>query len=225
MAQSFAPHIDIRQGENGAPSRPGSFGAISQYAWTEELQAKWATRRLLGDLGRDIPSSYFSICDMRYPDRVNFKGLLAINPDRTVHHKKLAYHTVQHITALFDDDVQRVKEFHGRISGAAESSHFAVFGYRGSAGGSLVTLWRSNDTPGEKPQIEWVQLATKGLAFECPVWIDLLTGRVYTMSDTLWSNVEQETVFSRLPVYDSAVVIGEKKEIERRVQLAKPAAK
>ena len=223
MAQSFAPHIDIRQGENGAPSRPGSFGAISKYDWTEEKQAKWATRRLLGDLGRDIPSSYFAICDMRYPDRINFKGLLAINPDKTVHHKKVAYRTVQHITALFDDTVQRVKEFRVELGAAAARSEYAVFGYRGSLGGTLVTLWRNSDSPGEDPEMEWVELTTKGHAFESPVWIDLLTGRVYTMSDSLWSLNDHDTVFSRLPVYDSVVVVAERKEVERLVQLAKPA--
>ena len=56
LAKSFAPHLDIRQGENGAPSRPGSFGAIAKNNWTEQSQAKWALRRLLGDLGRGIPS-------------------------------------------------------------------------------------------------------------------------------------------------------------------------
>jgi len=215
IAKSFAPHIDIRQGENGAPSRPGSFGALSKNDWTERSQAKWALRRLLGDLGRDIPSSYFAICDMKYPSRVNYKGLLAINDDKTVHHKKLGYHAVQHLTAVFDDTVKRVKDIEARVTGSEDDSKFSVFGYRGYNGGSLATLWRSGDTPGKRPDLEQVNLTIVGLRFEDPVWADLLTGRVYEINDALWRSADQRTSFTGLAAYDSVVVIAERKEIER----------
>ena len=78
LVGSYSKDIQLFQGENGAPSRRGSFGALAKYDWTEQSQAKWALRRLLGDLGHDIPSSYFSICDMEYTSRRNYKGLLAI---------------------------------------------------------------------------------------------------------------------------------------------------
>ncbi len=51
----YSDRITIRQGENGAPSERRNTKALSKYAWTELSQAKWALRRLLGDLGRDIP--------------------------------------------------------------------------------------------------------------------------------------------------------------------------
>ena len=213
VAKSFSPHIDIRQGENGAPSRPAGFGAIAKNDWTERSQAKWALRRLLGDLGRDVPSSYFAICDMQYPDRVNYKGLLAINEDKTVHHKKLGYYAVQHVTALFDDTVRRVKDFEAQVSGGEEESKFSVFGYRGAAGGSLLTLWRSSDTPGKRPEFERVSLTVDHTQFENPVWIDLLTGRVYEIDDALWNAADHDTVFTDLVVYDSVAVIADYKEI------------
>jgi len=40
LVASYSKRISIRQGENGAPSRRGSFGALSNYDWTEQLQAK-----------------------------------------------------------------------------------------------------------------------------------------------------------------------------------------
>jgi hypothetical protein len=215
IAKSFAPHMDIRQGENGAPSQPGSFGALAKNEWTERSQAKWALRRLLGDLGRDVPSSYFAICDMQYPDRVNYKGLLAINDDKTVGHKKLGYYAVQHVTALFDDTVKRVKDFEARVSGGAEESKFAVFGYRGSDGGSLVTLWRCSDSPGKRPGVERVTLTVDRLRFENPVWIDLLTGRVYEIDKASWKATDRGSTFTQMAVYDSAVVIADRKEIAR----------
>jgi hypothetical protein len=224
IAKSFAPHIDIRQGENGAPSRPGSFGALSGNDWTERAQAKWALRRLLGDLGRDIPSSYFAICDMRYPSRVNYKGLLAINADKTVRHKKLGYYAVQHLTALFDDTVKRVKGFSAEVTSGAEDSRFSVFGYRGPQGGTLVTLWRRSDTPDKKPDFERVTLNVHSGLIQDPVWVDLLTGRVYAIDDARWRITLQGMMFTDFPVYDSVVVVADRREIERVLTTAKPTA-
>jgi hypothetical protein len=93
--KSCAPHLDILQGENGAPSVRGGYGALADYDWTEMSQAKWAARRLLGDLGRDIRSSYFSICDMLYDGGRNYKGLLDVAPDKSVLRPKHAYSVVQ----------------------------------------------------------------------------------------------------------------------------------
>lgn len=210
IAMSFAPHIGIRQGENGAPSRRGGFGAIAKADWTERSQAKWALRRLLGDLGRDIPSSYFAICDMRYPSRVNYKGLLAINEDRTVHHVKLGYYAVQHLTALFDDTVQRIPDFHGDVSSGSEDTRYSLFGYRRGGKAPIVTLWRSSDRPGERPDIERVRLTVTNVSFTDPVWVDLLSGGVYSMDDRLWDRDGDGTVFRSLPVHDSPVVVADR---------------
>ena len=233
VVRSFSPRLRLRQGENGAPSQRGSFGAIANYDWTELRQAKWATRRLLGDLGRDIPSSYFSICDMAYrvrpggrdadtrddrrrlAVRINYKGLLAINPDRTVHHVKLAYRSIQHITALFDSRVRRIKDFRATVSGGSEGSRYAVFGYRGPSGGLLVTLWRSSDRPGERPELEEVTLHVAKGSFDEPVWIDLVSGRVFALGESRWRTSEDGSTLIRLPVYDAAIVLAERAEIGR----------
>ena len=74
LLRSYAPGARLRQGENGCPSTKGGFGALAGARWNETGQAKWALRRMLGDLGRDIPSSYFGICDMVYPGRVNTRA-------------------------------------------------------------------------------------------------------------------------------------------------------
>ena len=231
IAHSFSSRLRLRQGENGAPSQRGSFGAISKHDWTELRQAKWATRRLLGDLGRDIPSSYFSICDMAYyvnprgrdvglgrdqgkhRVRINTKGLLAINPDRTVHHAKLAYRAVQHITALFDNRVTRIKDFKATLSGGAAGARYSVFGYRGPGGGLLVTVWRSSDRPGERPERELVSLHLPNSSLDQPVWIDLVSGRVYAMDDSLCRTSEDGGTTVRLPVYDSVIVLAERSAI------------
>ena len=243
VVRSFSSEITLRQGENGVPSRIGSFGAVSKYDWTEQRQAKWATRRLLGDLGRDIPSSYFAICDMAYrvrPDRrdsdfrddqsklkllINSKGLLEINPDRTIHHAKRAYRTVQHITALFDDTVERIPDFEAKLSGGAEDARYSIFGYRAAPGGLVITLWRRSDTPGKRPELEDLVLEVPEGTFSDPVWFDVLSGRVYDVDAALWETKDGGTIFSKLPVYDSAVVIAERAWTRGRMEAGRNAVR
>jgi hypothetical protein len=213
VVQSFAPHITIRQGENGAPSQPGSFGALANYEWTELHQAKWLLRRLLGDLGRDIPSSYFAICDMQYPDRRNYKGLLAINDDRTVNHRKLGYYAMQHVTAVFDNKFTRIPDLGVHVSGAVAVAEYSLFGYRGPEGGTLITAWRSSDVPGQQPELERVRLTVEGVTMDDPIWLDLLTGRGYAMNASRYESDGGNTTFTGLALYDSVVVIGDRREL------------
>jgi len=228
IVRSISNDITIRQGENGVPSRIGSFGAVSKYDWTEQRQAKWATRRLMGDLGRDIPSSYFAICDMAYRVRtgggdsdfrddqdnlkllINSKGLLEINQDRTIHHAKQAYRTVQHITALFDNTVERVQDFQADLSGGMDDAKYSIYGYQAADDAPIVTLWRSSDTPGKRPDVERICLTLPETNFKDPVWVDLLSGRVYDMEDAQWKSASKGTTFDQVPVYDSVIVIAER---------------
>jgi hypothetical protein len=216
---SISPRIKIRQGENGCPSAPGGFGALGNLAWTERAQAKWALRRMLGDLGRDIPSSYFAICDMHYPNRVNYKGLLATKPDKTVDHVKPAYRAIQHLTAIFDNRLQRAEDLAATVSGGSQESRFAVFGYRGPGGGHALTLWRTSDKPDDRPEVEHVGLAVAKCRFESPVWIDLVSGRVFEIDAALWTEEAGSFVFKRVPVYDSVVLVADRRLIEGVLEL------
>ncbi len=213
LVHSYSPDITIRQGENGAPSQRGSFGALSDNDWTEEHQAKWALRRLLGDLGRDIPSSYFSICDMQYPDRRNYKGLLAIDDDKKVTHAKQAYYAVRNLTAVFDDRLSRLADFPARIENVAKPDGFAIFAYRHDTGGNLVTVWRGTDTPGKNGAAESATISLPGLRFEDPLWVDLRTGKVYAIDPSLVKTTTEGSVFRRMLVYDSPVLIADRATI------------
>ena len=212
--RKYSDRITIRQGENGAPSKRGSFGALSNHDWTERRQAKWAVRRLLGDLGRGIRSSYFAICDMHYPSRKNYKGLLATNSDQTVHHAKLGYHAVQHVTAVFDDTVERLDDYRCEVSGASES--LSVFGYRTDGGGEIVTIWRDSAGPGEKPEVERVTLEIPDADFTQPVWVDMLSGRVYEIGKSTWEREKGTSTLRRVPVYDSVILVADRDAIPLR---------
>ncbi len=210
---AYADHITLRQGENGVPSVAGSHGALPQYDWSEPTQAKWALRRLLGDLGRDVPSSYFGICDMRYPGRTNYKGLLAVNDDKTVHHVKPAYYAVQHVTAIFDNTVHRMKDFSGTVQGGAEGNTYSLFSYCTDSGAKIAALWRDSHRPGECPDIEHLTITLPEMQFTQPVWVDLLSGKVYQIEGSRRTVNAGSTMVEQVPVYDSVVLIAEQAAI------------
>ncbi|MBN2296316.1 MAG: hypothetical protein JXM70_28050 [Pirellulales bacterium] len=206
LVKSYSKQLILRQGENGTPSQRGSFGALSKHNWTERGQAKWALRRLLGDLARGIPSSYFAICDMEYPSRRNYKGLLAINDDKTVNHKKTAYGAVQNLTAIFDDNLQRMPMLDPKVV-ARKGIKFFAAAYSSKDAKPLLTIWRGNDIPDVKPEVQRLSLTLENVKFNEPVWIDLLSGRVFAINDSIWETTSKGTTFKSLPVYDSPVVI------------------
>jgi len=219
LVTSYSDAITVRQGENGCPSKKGSFGALSQFDWDEQSQAKWALRRLLGDLGRDIPSSYFAICDMHYRGKdggtiINYKGALATNPDKTVAYAKPAYRAVQHVTAIFDDRLKRIPGYKWQMGEAspAAADRLSLFGYAAPSGKQIVTVWRDTDQPGENPEREYVDLVLPAANFSDPVYVDLLTGEVYDVPDDKWHTERGATrcEFDQVPVYDSVVLIADR---------------
>jgi len=232
LVASYDRRITIRQGENGAPSKRGSFGALSNYDWSERLQAKWALRRLLGDLGRDIPSSYFAICDMAYRVtkagrdsdattagqtrlKINYKGLLAIHRDRTVHHVKEAYRAVQHVTAVFDGSLKRIAEY--PWASQPTFKNIAVFAYARGDKGQVVTIWLSGKAPQAGFAAHRATFTFARGAFADPVYVDLLTGRVYDIPEATWSRTGTRYTFRDVPVHDWPVLIADRSAIGKIV--------
>ena len=217
----YSDRITIRQGENGAPSQKGSFGALGRsYDWSERKQAKWALRRLLGDLGHGVrPSSYFAICDMHYGDKINYKGLLATNPDKTVHHRKEGYFAVQHLTAVFDDTLERIPGYPYYLTPWQNNErNHSAFGYRKGDGRQVVAIWRNTDPPGANRSVRELDLFLPAGRFTDPVLVDLLSGEVYDIADDRWSAEEGPCHFRDVPLYDSPILIAERSAIPLRAE-------
>ncbi len=206
VVNSFDASITLFQGENGAPSSRRSSKALRNYDWTETSQAKWALRRMLGDLGHDIPSSIFSIIDMKYPDEMNTKGLLAAKDDKTVDHKKQSYFAVQNLAAVFDNQVKRMSDFKYTSSADRKLSAFAYHKKKAP----IVTLWFSDDTPSDSFETTPVDFTFENLKFKKPVLVDLLSGKIYKIPQ---DSFKDKNVFESLPVYDSPVLITEEKMV------------
>ncbi len=208
VLRKYSDKLKLRQGENGAPSGYCNGFALKKYHWTEISQAKWDARRMLGDLGRDIESSVFSIIDMYYQSNhtLNVKGLIQSDSTLKAIRPKVAYYTVQHIASVFDHNLERITNFSYQVKSPESVSAFA---YRSKkTGKQVVSLWFDGNIPNDNFVTQNVEITVKGGDFSTPVWVDLLSGRIYRIPGADWHKSGGGYTF-RIPLYDSPVLISD----------------
>lgn len=214
LVWSYKPSVVFMQGENGAPSTAKPIGAMREFDWSELSQAKWDLRRMLGDHGRGIATNLFTISDIHYGPGdhmvgVNTKGLLQTNPDKTIRRPKLAYKAAQHVFALFDDQIETLQQVKPTVSQETVNA----FAYRHKkSGGSLVTLWSKEARPAEEYAPKLTTLTVEG-NFKQPVFVDLITGKIYEIPKSQWSKAGKIYTFTVLPVPDYPVLIADKASV------------
>ena len=219
--------VKLRQGENGAPSEGGAGrGALGDYDWTELSQAKWDTRRMLGNLGHDVECSIFGIVEMAYTNgpisRLNYKGILQSDSTKKVKRPKLAYYALQHVTAIFDNSLTRISDLSSthNIDGAGEAGHrystgtdhsVSVYGYRNNSTGQHVyTVWMDAAIPTNNNPVKRLNLSFSNAQFTQPVLVDIISGSVYDIPASQWSKTGNTYRFKNIPVYDAPVLIADK---------------
>ncbi len=223
----YAPGMKLRQGENGAPSEGGTGrGALWDYDWTEVSQAKWDTRRMLGNLGHDIESSVFGLIEMAYTEgpinKLNYKGIIKSDASKQVIRPKIAYYAIQHVTAIFDHTLERIKglEHTRNIAGAAPNEFkysqttdrsLAVYGFRHKATQKqLYAIWMDDSIPTNSNQTKLQAFSFSNGNFETPVFVDLITGGIYEIPTRQWSKKGNTYTFKEIPIYDGPIVIADK---------------
>lgn len=220
VIKKYGRPIQVRQGETGAPSRYQENFALSKISWTETLQAKWDLRRLLAHHAKDVPMNLFTISDMHYTQyhsgpagvlRMNYKGLLATNPDQTIAHVKPAYYAVQTVFAVFDDTVKRVAKYPFT---STSLRGLAVAGYHDRVGRHIATVWFSDAPPAEGNGVTLADLTLRAGQFTEPVLVDVRTSTVYSLPKNAWSTGKDGVTFRRIPLYDSPSLIAERAAIE-----------
>ncbi len=234
LVRGISPQTQVRQGENGAPSLNQPTYALRNMWWTEESQAKWLLRRMLGDAARGIPTSMFTLTEMHYPpaaemglswqkargdDRViatakHFKGMLETRryapgtkqDDRTVVRTKAAYVAMQAVTSIFDSRL-RPAEVACKVAGTKES--VAAHAFRRADGAAVLAVWRNGHRPGDRPMHEAVDVDCPGLSFGAsPRYVDLLTRAVYATKGAVATGGGGVRI-NALPIYDSPVLIAD----------------
>ncbi|MBE6411181.1 MAG: hypothetical protein E7036_01330 [Opitutales bacterium] len=208
----------LRQGENGAPSKGGMGGALSDFPWTEFTQAKWDLRRMLGDWGRGIETSVFSISDMNYAqtDSIkikNVKGLLGTDSKNRVVKIKMAYYAVQNLASVFNLlDKQTGKQ----VVSKEYPEQIDAFGYVDNESGMpSFTLWMCDTIPSSNYLTMPIDVELKGGAkLQNPVWVDILSGRVYEIPASKITRKGDVLKIKDFPLYDSPILVTEKGYIE-----------
>ncbi len=212
VIEKYSKTLLLRQGENGAPSGYIPSFALDKYYWTEYAQAKYNTRRLLGDLGRDIETSVFSIIDIYYDwgkDAVlNMKGLIQSDHTKAAIRPKVAYYAVQNVASIFDNRLGLVPN--ARLTTTATES-ISVFAYQQKAGKKqVITIWLDGKTPTNVFKTTLIDVTVENGNFTTPVWVDLLTGHIYELPKNSWTKTGTTYTFKSIPVYDSPVLIADK---------------
>ena len=231
-------YIKLRQGENGAPSESGfGRGALGDYNWTELSQAKWDTRRMLGNLGHDVECSIFGIIEMAYTNgpinKLNYKGVIKSDSSKKVIRPKMAYYAMQNVTTVFDNTLERIKNLEPtfNIDGAKPGTNrysistdrsIAVYGYHNVASKrQLYTVWVDDNIPLNTNQTTPITFSFSNGNFEFPVLVDILTGKVYEIPAKQWSKSGNMYTFKDIPVYDGPMLISDKSLIP--INCIKPA--
>lgn len=207
----------LRQGESGCPSELQNGLALRGYAWSELMQAKWDLRRMMGDLGRDFESSVFAAMDMVYNGKdaklINRKGLLRTTPDKKVEKIKLAYYAVQNTVAVFDHALTRITNEVATVECAKRTSCYA---YQDKATGQcLLALWDRSGTPSDTNTTVAARITLKGCTIKEPVWVDLVSGRIYAFPAERVTREGDALVLNDVPVYDAPVLVAEKELVTK----------
>jgi len=210
LAHSYNPDIKLFQGENGCPSQLEWTHALAYYPWTEISQAKWFTRRMAGDRVRNIPSSIFTIIDLRYYNMLQSFGLIRSNLLHEIIYKRPSYYGVQHMVSFFDDTVEAIGEMEYTSNAYRKMT---VAGFR-KEGNPVALVWYKDQIPGDELNWDLVSLTVKKMNFKDPVYVEMISGKVYEIDKLDWENKGADVVLKNLPVWDSVVMITERSQVK-----------
>ena len=211
------PDVQFWQGENGAPSvkKGETIGALREYDWSELTQAKWDLRRMFGDMGADMEvTNLFTMADLYYGSGdhmagLNAKGLLKARPDKSIEKTKLMYSAYQHSASLFSEKISRIKNA-TFTTGAGVSA----FAFQKNSKSNLLVLWMSSKPAAEdEAESKTMSFSVKRASFQKPVYIDLISGKVYEVPPGQYRKDNDGCTFSNVVVPDYPVVIAERSAV------------
>lgn len=209
LAKSYDPDIRLYQGENGCPSILEWGHALNGYPWTEISQAKWELRRMANDWNREIRSSIFTIVDLKYPNMLQSFGLIRTNLLHEVIYKRPSYYAVKHMVNLLQADVLPAGKIAHNASGLREVTVLGL--KKDKIYGAL--LWFSDQVPSDLISWQATDLLLKNTALKNPVYLDLITGKVYEIPKYQVKQMGPDQKFRGLPVWDSPMLIVERDKL------------
>jgi len=224
VVHQYAPNVKIWQGEAGATSDRHYSAKISSAPWNSELtQCKWNARHMIGDLGHGIDSLVFTFYDPAYdqPQRytkfidplwirtredrfMKRMGLVKCNEDGKVLKVKPAYYTVQNVASVFDSSLEPVVGFACDVQCVRQT---ATYLFKKQDGRSVLALWDCSSNPENENPTTMAQITLAGIAFQEPVWVDVVTGAIYELPKERIVTEGAKTVLKDIPVYDAPALV------------------
>lgn len=216
LVAQHAPAMKLWQGEAGTQSEFCLGGALSKYPWTELTQAKWVTRRMLGDLGHDVESLVFCIADLDYNRWDGYRlgdmdryGLVKTDKEYRLLKVKIAYYAVQNVVAVFDNTLSRVPDYPCEVQGLPQPP--AIYAYKHTkTGRQVLVFWDSSAVPSDRNDAAEATFTIAKGAFADPVWVDMITGGIYEILAEKIAVEGEKVVFKGIPVYDAPAMIADK---------------
>ncbi len=214
LLKSYNPAYKVYQGEVGCPSQLEWTHALAYYPWTEVSQAKWDVRRMAGDAVRNVPSSIFTIIDLRYDNMLQSFGLIRSNLLHEVIYKRPSYYGVQHMAGFFDDTVEAT----GELEYSSDAYRkLTVAGFKKQETPVLL-VWYKDRIPDDEMKWDLVSLTIKNTTFSDPVYVEMISGKVYEIASRDWENKGNDVIFSKLPVWDGVMMIAERAKVPLKTE-------
>ena len=204
------------QGEVGCPSQLEYSHAIHSIEWTEYSQAKWNLRRTIGDAVRNIPSSVFTMIDLKYTFMLQSFGMLRSNLLKEVIYRRPSFYAMQHVFSYFDEDVHPVG-----IETKAVGGHTLEIARFERQSSDVLVLWFSEERPGDKLAYEPTTVEVKSAKITEPVWVDLLTGKIAKIPASSIAWKDGVLTLKDLPLWDSPIMIAPNAQVPRRTEWEK----
>ena len=232
ICKQYNPAMTVVQGESGTQSRHDGCGALHGANWTPLKQAKFLLRHLMIDLacGAEL-TSYFSCMDMiealngkvgdvnSYLDYGYF-GVLGADFDENgrstgEYSPKLSFEALQNLCSLFSEDFEQkpfpceiVKKESAFVRGYdIDSSELRYSGWKKPNGARALCYWNSKSNIVTQTYEGTVSIRLmNGDAKDLRI-VDLLTGNIYEIPESMKMSDKQFTLLINIPVTDYPMLL------------------
>lgn len=213
LLKTYNPDAEILQGESGCPGQLEYGHALCMREWTEISQAKWEARHMLTQWGIGVPSSVFTMVDLRYENMIQSFGLIRMNLKSEPQYKRPKFHVVQNVASLVTPDWKSSDKL--RVSYSSADREVTIKGIEKDGKIIGCFLWFGSRVPDDGTDREKVDLTIEGAALDNPVYVDMLTGKVHSLGQCLSRGAAfgDKIRISGLPLWDAPVLIVNKNEL------------
>jgi len=137
-------------------------------------------------------------------------GLIRSNLLLQFIYKRPVYYAVQHMMSFFDDAVRPV----GLLESQSNSTRtLTVAGFQKQST-CVALVWYSDQVPSDELKWDPVDLTIKSVKFQDPVYVEMITGKVFNIDKASWKTDGANVAFTGLPVWDSPIMIAERSQVE-----------